>query len=165
MPRLPLAVITALLAAMVSSTPAFAAAPVEPVPAKQYQAIGAYVSNIAGSGITYHRRFDNGWGFHLSGIGWGQSGSMFVNAGGALTRMIDQREWGGLYGLAAIGAGIGSFSGGGGMQGSQDLQVNFAPGIGLQFGPLIAEIGYSFYTNPQGPGFTPAGGVGLAWWF
>lgn len=128
-------------------------------------AIGLYVSNIAGSGLTYTRHFQNGWGFHLSGIGWGQGGTTFANVGGAVTRDISRRDYGTLYGLLAAGTAIGSFFGGGGLAGGSNVQVNVAPGVGFGWGPLTVEVGYSFFNNENGPGFTPAGGVGLHWRF
>jgi hypothetical protein len=127
--------------------------------------VGLYVSNIAGSGLTYAQRLGGGYGFHVSAIGWGQAGSLFANAGGALTREIDRRPWGTLYGLLAAGVGLGTFSGGGGLPASAAPQYDVAPGLGFTWGPLVAEIGYSIYYNDRGIGFTPAGGAGLLWWF
>jgi hypothetical protein len=106
-------------------------------------AVGFYISNIAGSGMSYQRIFANGWGFRVSGIGWGQGRSMFVNAGAAVTKDIDRRDWGRLYGLLAVGTGVGNFAGdtGAGLNGGTNVQANLAPGIGVQWGPLNAEIG------------------------
>ena len=141
----------------------FAGPALAEVDARDSHGIGIYVSNIAGSGLTYSRTFSNGWGFHVSGIGWGQAGSAFANLGAAVTREIDRRDTGTLYGLLAAGTGIGSFFGGGGLAGGSNVQVNVAPGIGFAWGPLNVELGYSIYHNAGGVGFTPAGGAGLNW--
>jgi hypothetical protein len=130
------------------------------------QGVGMYISNIAGSGLTYSRHFNNGWGFHLSGIGWGQSGNAFINAGAAVTRDFTIANEARLYGLVAVGTGLGSFAGAAPANPSRpDLQANFAPGVGLALGPFNVELGYSVFTNQTGPGFCPAGGAGLSWWF
>lgn len=159
MPRYGIPVLALLMTAALA-TPAFA----QNEPADQH-AVGLYISNIAGSGLTYTRTFSSGWGFHVSGIGWGQGGSTFANVGAAVTRDIDRREFGTLYGLLAVGTGIGSFFGGGGLSATNNVQANIAPGIGFAWGPLNLEVGYSVYSNAGGVGFTPAGGLGLNWRF
>lgn len=132
---------------------------------RERQAVGFYVSNMAGSGLTYLKTFGNGWGYHVSGIGWGQGGSAFFNVGGALTRDLDYRPWGTLYAFGGLGFGMGTFSGGGGLQPATNLQVNVTPGIGFTWGPIALEFGYSLFNTSQGLGFGPAGGAGLVWWF
>ena len=127
--------------------------------------IGFMVSNIAGSGLTYQHHFDNGWGFHVSGIGWGQGTQAFYNFGGAITKDFVEREWGALYGLAAVGYGVDLFTGFSGSRAGANLQSNFAPGVGLRYYMLNRELGYSIYANANGPGFTPAGGAGLMFRF
>lgn len=129
------------------------------------QALGLYVSNIAGSGLTYLHVYPSGWGYHLSGIGWGTGGSTFLNVGGAVTKELDRRDWGTLYGLVAAGTGLGNFFGGGGLPATSSLQYNVAPGVGVSVGPLLVEVGYSVFYNGAQAGFGPAGGAGLAWWF
>ena len=116
--------------------------------------LGLYVSNIAGSGLTYV--LDNGpsgMGFHVSGIGWGQGSSSFLNVGAALTKSLTRQEWGSLYALGAVGLGAGSAQ--------AAPEANFAPGVGIQLGIFRAELAYSVYTNSKGTGFTPAGGFGM----
>lgn len=161
-----LATVFALALALATAAPALAteAQPSENSP-QDRNGVGLFVSNMSGSGLTYSREFKSGFGFHLSAIGWGQGSSSFVNAGFALTKEFDRREWGRLYGLAAVGVGLGSFFGSGGLAGGNSLQADFAPGIGVEVGPFVAEVGYSVYTNPSGPGFVPAGGLGFNWWF
>jgi hypothetical protein len=135
---------------------------------KTNHSIGVMLSNIAGSGLTYQHRFDSGWGFHISGIGWGQGGSAFYNFGGAVTKDFVEREWGSIYGLAAVGYGLDMFSGFTGTRASgagATVQSNFAPGVGLRYHMLQLELGYSIFTNANGPGFTPAGGGGLFFHF
>lgn len=156
----PLATVLATTMLVASATPALAAPK-----AAEDNAVGLYVSNIAGSGLTYAHNFGNGWGAHISGIGWGQGPSAFFNVGGAVTREFDRREWGTLYGLVAVGTGIGGFLGTGGMTGNLDLQTNFTPGVGVTLGPVVLEGGYSIYRNSGGVGFVPAGGAGLFWRF
>lgn len=134
-------------------------------PPAERQAVGFYVSNIAGSGLTYFKSLGNGWGFHVSGIGWGQGGSAFFNAGGAVTRDLDYRPWGTLYAFGGLGAGLGTFMGGGGLAGGSNLQLNVTPGVGFTWGPIALEFGYSVFHNQSGIGFGPAGGAGLVWWF
>jgi hypothetical protein len=137
-------------------------------PEKPHHSLGVMVSNIAGSGLTYQHRFDSGWGFHVSGIGWSQGGSAFYNFGGAVTKDFVEREWGALYGLAAVGYGVDMFSGFAGPSGTRpgaNIQSNFAPGIGLRYHMLQLELGYSIFANASGPGFTPAGGGGLFFHF
>jgi hypothetical protein len=158
---------TAFLApaiALVLASPALAQTPATRT---EGHAVGLYVSNMSGSGLSYQRLFGNGWGFRVSGIGWGQGGSAFVNAGAEVTKEIDRTDWGSLYGLLATGVGLGSFTGnaGAGLGGGTNLQANLAPGLGLQWGLLNVEIGYSIYSNSGGIGFTPAGGLGLNWRF
>jgi hypothetical protein len=132
---------------------------------QESQGIGMMISNIAGSGLTYERVFRNGWGFHVSGIGWGQGSSFFYNFGGAITKNIVEREWGDVYGLVAVGYGLNLFSGFSGVPGNARVESNVAPGIGVRWGILTAELGYSFYLNSGGPGLTPAGGAGLMFHF
>lgn len=151
------------LAFGLSATPALAADYGTPSPASQ--GVGLMISNIAGSGLTYQRVFPNGWGFHVSGIGWGQSGSFFYNFGGAVTKSFIEREWGNVYGLVAVGYGLNLFTGLSKGTGSANIESNLAPGIGVNWGILTAELGYSFYNNASGPGLTPAGGVGLMFRF
>ena len=157
-----LSLLVAPAIALTLSTPALA----QTLPERaSSHAVGLYVSNMSGSGLSYQRLFGNGWGFRVSGIGWGQGGSAFVNAGAEVTKEIDRTEWGSLYGLLATGVGLGTFTGGGGLAGGNNLQANIAPGLGLQWGLLNVEVGYSVYTNSGGVGFTPAGGAGLMWRF
>lgn len=135
---------------------------------KTHHAIGFMISNIAGSGLTYQHRFDSGWGFHVSGIGWGQGGSAFYNFGGAVTKDFVEREWGAVYGLAAVGYGVDLFTGFSGSRApgaGANIQSNFAPGVGLRYHMLQLELGYSIFANANGPGFTPAGGGGLLFHF
>lgn len=129
------------------------------------QGVGLMISTIAGSGLTYQHVFPNGWGFHVSGIGWGQGASFFYNFGGAVTKTFIEREWGNVYGLAAVGYGLNLFSGLSRGTGSATIESNFAPGIGVNWGILTAELGYSFYNNSGGPGLQPAGGAGLMFRF
>src|SRR4051812_37339525 len=98
MPRLAPIALAALL--LSSPAPAFAAeGPVD------QQGVGLYVSNIAGSGLTYSRELRSGWGFHTSVVGWAPpGGASFVNGGAAVTRELDRRPWGRIYGL--VGAGF-----------------------------------------------------------
>jgi hypothetical protein len=71
-----------------------------------------------------------------------------------------------VYGLLAVGYGLNLFTGlSGAASGSANIESNVAPGIGLNWGILTAELGYSFYNNSNGPGLTPAGGVGLLFRF
>jgi hypothetical protein len=133
--------------------------------ASDRHAVGVYVSNIAGSGLTYTRNFNNGWGFHVSGIGWGQGGSAFYNFGGAVTKDFVERDWGAVYGLAAVGYGVDLFTGFSGSKPGANIQSNFAPGVGLRYHMLQLELGYSIFANANGPGFTPAGGAGLLFHF
>jgi hypothetical protein len=162
-------VLTAFLApaiALALAAPALAQSPA-PAPRAESHAVGLYLSNMSGSGLSYQRLFGNGWGFRVSGIGWGQGSSAFINAGAEVTKEIDRNDWGSLYGLLATGVGLGTFTGnsGAGLGGGSNLQANLAPGLGLQWGLLNVEIGYSIYTNSGGVGFTPAGGAGLMWRF
>ena len=153
------ALVTAALTAAMAA-PGFAqAAPRTP------DSVGVMVSNIAGSGLTYEHVFPNGWGFHVSGIGWGQGSSFFYNFGGAVTKNFVEREWGDLYGLVAVGYGINLFSGFSGVPGGTNVQTNLAPGLGVRWGILTAELGYSLYVNSGGPGLIPAGGAGLMFRF
>lgn len=128
---------------------------------KTHHGIGLMLSNIAGSGLTYQQRFDNGWGYHISGIGWGQGGSAFYNFGGAITKDIVEHDWGSVYGLAAVGYGVDLFAGLRGAGAGANIQSNFAPGVGLRYHMLTMELGYSVYSNASGPGFGPAGGAGV----
>jgi hypothetical protein len=132
---------------------------------KTHHAIGFMASNIAGSGLTYQHRFDSGWGFHVSGIGWGLGGSAFYNFGGAVTKDFVERDWGAVYGLAAVGYGVDLFTGFTGSKPGAYIQSNFAPGVGLRYHMLQLELGYSIFANASGPGFTPAGGAGLLFHF
>ena len=128
---------------------------------RETQGVGLMISNIAGSGLTYQRTFKNGFGFHVSGIGWGQGGSFFYNFGGAVTKNLMTRDWGDLYGLVAVGYGVNLSSAFSGVPAGSRIESNIAPGIGVRWGILTAELGYSFYMNSGGPGLTPAGGVGV----
>lgn len=153
--------LTAAASVVLAASPAMAA----PQEREETQGVGLYVSNIAGSGFTYWRQIGGGFGFHVSGIGWGQGASSFFNVGGAVTKEFDRREWGSLYGLLAVGTGVGSFLGGSGLSSSLDLQTNITPGVGVTMGPIFLEAGYSVYRNSGGVGFVPAGGAGLLWKF
>lgn len=133
--------------------------------AQDSQGVGIYVSNIAGSGLAYHRTYADGWGWRVAGLGRGEGAATFFNVGGALTRELDRRPWGTLYGLLGAGAGLDSFYGAYGMPPANNVQFNLSPGIGFAWGPLVAEIGYSVYYNGVTPGFGPGGGLGLVWWF
>lgn len=158
--RSSLSLLTAAILLAATATPALAWDG-----ADSKNAVGLYISNLAGSGLTYMRELDGGWGFHVSLVGWGQGSSMFFNGGAALTREIDRRPWGVLYGLLGAGAGLNTFSGEAGLQGGSNLQVNLAPGIGFAWGPLFGEVGYSVYHNGGGFGFGPGAGLGLKWSF
>jgi len=133
---------------------------------REQRAVGAAFSVLSGSGLSYTQTMPSGWGYHVAGVGWGQAGRSYVNVGGAITREIDRRPWGTLYGLLAAGAGIDSFAGGeGGLQGATTPQLNLSPGLGFTWGPIMLELGYSVYSNASGIGFGPGYGGGLYWWF
>lgn len=155
-----------LLAAAAWSVAAPAAAAAElPAARRESRGVGLYASNIAGSGATWQQDLGGGWGYHASFVGWGQAPQVLVNAGGALTREIDRREWGTLYGLLAAGTLVDGFFGGHGLPGGMSTQANVTPGLGVGVGPFIFEAGYSIYVNQGGPGFVPAGGAGMFWRF
>lgn len=148
--------LVALSTLALAAPPALAAE--RPADEPMRQSAGVMVSNIAGSGLTYMlENGPGGMGFHVSAIGWGQGATSFVNFGGAMLHDISRQEWGALYGLAAIGVGSRTSA----TSKVPSLETNFAPGLGVRWGMVRAELGYSFYTNPEGSGFTPAGGAGL----
>lgn len=158
------ALLPAIALATALAAPAMAQEP-DRLPAVDAHAIGGAYSTISGSGFSYYRTYANGWGWHVAGIGWGQGGSSFWNAGGAVTHQIDRRNWGTLYALLGAGAGIDAFRGGeGGLAPATTPQYNLTPGLGFTWGPFRLELGMSLYTNAGGFGFGPGYGAGLYWW-
>lgn len=135
--------------------------------AAEKNGLGVYVSNFAGSGLTYTRVTNSGWGLHLSGFAYAQNSTMVVNYGGAITKEIAQIEDSSVYAL--LGTGIGYFPN------NNTVSVNIGPGIGLRMGPLTLEAGFSLFSDPNNNvvingtrqlfGFGPSGGAGLSFWF
>lgn len=162
---------TMILAAcmvMVASAPALARTQASPEEPKGRQALGLSVSNMAGSGLTYLRMNENGFGWRVAGIGWGSQGSggAFWNVGAAAIREFDRKEWGSIYGMLSAGAGLRVFSGAFGLPAQGGPEINLAPGIGINLGPVFLEAGYSVWHNPADRvGFGPAFGGGLLYWF
>ncbi len=133
--------------------------------ATESQAFGLYLSNLTGSGLSYHRQMESGWGYRMTGLGWAQGNVGYINVGGAITRGLDRRQWGQLYGLLGIGLAMDAFAGTAGLAPALGTQLNMASGLGASWGPLFVEAGFSVFHNPAGFGVGPAGGVGAAWWF
>jgi hypothetical protein len=121
--------------------------------------IGFYGSNMCGSGLTYSLHVPSGQGLHVSAIGWSVPGNTWYNIGGALTQDIAQPDWGRVYALVAGGVALGNNA----------WVPNIAPGVGVDWGGLYAEFGYSFFPNqaavgaPLGLSSVPAFGVGVRW--
>lgn len=160
--------ILAACMAVAASSPALAQNQLAPEAPKERQALGLSVSYLAGSGLTYLKLNENGFGWRVAGVGWGSQGSgqAFWNVGGAFLREFDRKEWGSVYGMLSAGAGLRVFSGAFGMPPSGGPEVNVAPGIGVNIGPFFVEAGYSVWHNPvDRVGFGPAFGGGVLYWF
>lgn len=117
--------------------------------------LGFYGSTMCGSGLTYVLHTPSGFGLHTSFIGWSANGVTWFNVGGALTQDISTQPWGRVYGLLAGGYAVNE----------NGWLPNVAPGVGVDWGGLFAEVGYSFYPDAARAGISslPAFGVGLRW--
>ncbi len=124
--------------------------------------MGLYVSNLAGSGLTFGQRHPSGFGYHVSGIGFAQDGRGWMNVGGAITKDLITRDWGTMYGLVACGLGVGS------APLNMPQGFNLSPGIGFDWGDAFVELGMSFSPSTRNVGvidFLPGLGGGVKFRF
>lgn len=140
----------------VATTQAAPATPAEFAPRNYLHALGAGGSNISGSGITYRRWFENGWGYQVAGLpvvtvdqsGW----RTWINLGAQGMLSIYRTDRVRLFALAGLGAAHSStplYDGSGAVSGaSTRLDLGVAPGIGADVFvfnnvALTASLGYT----------------------
>lgn len=159
------------------------AAAAEFAPRNYLRALGVGGSNLAGSGLTYRRWFENGWGYQVAGVPLvsveQNTWRTWVNLGAQAMLSIYRTDRVRLFGLAGLGAAYasnpvmdqtGAFTGT-----TTRLDIGLAPGIGADVFvfnnvALTASLGYTFSRTtvdalaPQW-GLNPGGSFGaMIYW-
>lgn len=136
--------------------------------ASHTQGVGVQVSWLSGSGLTYRRWLDNGFGFQVSGVPFLTSGSSFINVGGQVMKEFFRSRTVRGYGL--LGAGL-AYSYGGTSYDNNGAQVaaptSLNVGIPLGIGgewfvtDNLAFTAGAGYTLAFPLSFSPGGTIGL----
>lgn len=139
------------------------------------QSLGVSVSWLTGSGLSYRRWFENGYGYQVAGVPLVTTTNTFVNVGAQVMQVITKNEAFRIYGLTGFGVGYGASNGFG--TGVPINHTDIGVPLGVGFDWYVARnvactlgVGYTLSTSFNGSqsagyGFTPGFSFGsfLEW--